>query len=382
MVSRDRLQEMGEADSAAKVSAVNLEKRFEDTLDYHRDKSAQKGYLSTISEIESDLLSRTIFVTNVKDLSRESNLAALKWFFEMNYGPVEECVAVESRKPHHSFPPARVRFFSKRDAEKLFGKELIMARTVQASVYPTGCLIAHGNAIRVRPSDPYTNMVEETISGSSVVFRGATIALGHWFSARVRDGYNIVSAGDERERGNLWLEELAVPYYFPSMKVDFLDRTVKIEWHHEDEGAASRIMEQLSYYSKHFISFRFKDLLGPMELFPSESALFFSLKYPPKLYKSSVYEGERDDERLERQVEMCGIDTCHFGSCLGYMLTLDRPTISILRANTEAMENMRRFGIWKNGSARRSLGRVSPSTLEKTNLEWKLRRIKHFKVGG
>jgi hypothetical protein len=372
------------AQAAAKISSANLEKRFADTLKYQQDKSAQSEYLSTIAEVEKDILSRTVYVTQVKDLKQESNLTELKRFFEINYGRVEECVRApftgKKGKRNHNFPHARVRFVLKEDAEKIFGgKELLLART-EGPVDITACSVAHGKAIKVRPSDQYPNMAKESLSESHLEFNASTIALGHWFSASGEDSYRIVSPGEEQGRAtNVWLEEIK-PSCFASVKIDLRKRAVEIELHTQG-GELTRFMALLAYHTRDVIAFRFKDLLGPIEFIPAKRALFFRLKHPPKLYKVTTYLSQDWDDERHRDVELPGVETCYFGGCLGYKLKLDATAISRLQANKEAMEKIRRFGIWEDGSTLDSVSSVRLSASQKAEHDQKLNQIRDFKAG-
>lgn len=60
-------------------------------------KAKMKEYESYVAGIERDLLSRMIYVTNVRDLNDASNLSRLQQFLEEIYWSVEKCWVVPPR---------------------------------------------------------------------------------------------------------------------------------------------------------------------------------------------------------------------------------------------------------------------------------------------
>lgn len=112
------------AQLAASYNLRRLEREVDDALVYQSCKKEYSEHAKQVAKREEELLSRTIFVTNVKDLRNHRNLDLLKAFFAREYGPVERCTL-----ERHSgrggrgggFPRARLRFRNEGDAKAIFG---------------------------------------------------------------------------------------------------------------------------------------------------------------------------------------------------------------------------------------------------------------------
>jgi hypothetical protein len=128
---------------------------------YQAHKKEHTEHAKIIAEREKELLSRTIFVTNVKDLRNSHNLSLLKVFFQRAYGPVEHCVlASHSGKSGRgqSFPKARLRFKHERDAKAIFGGTSLSLVESPVTLYDS--TVGHRGNLRVFPSKPYQGMDE------------------------------------------------------------------------------------------------------------------------------------------------------------------------------------------------------------------------------
>jgi hypothetical protein len=145
----------GASRAAAQYAARSHEQYIAQLLADDAYKEQQKAFRANFKKQREDILSRTIYVTNVLNLKEERNLQALQSFMAARYGTVEFCNRVENDR---QFPPARIRFRSASDASKVFGGRPL--KDVQGSVQvpcPLGC---KAGSISVLPSRPYADMMK------------------------------------------------------------------------------------------------------------------------------------------------------------------------------------------------------------------------------
>ena len=297
-------------------------------------KQSHSAHAKEVAQREQELLSRTIFVTNVKNLRDGHNLKLLEQFFENQYGPVELCmVASFSRKKgrYNTFPPARVRFRHVNDAQCIFGgKKLSLVQhdhdpPVQIPNYAVG----YKGFLRVQPSERYPNM-DERSNENNVRITGENLRIGHWCPAEA-DEY-VFAGYDARREDSMFLVEDVI-----QQQVEF---TIDI---------TSRMVQVRLKGSPYMITFRFKDLQGAMGVFQIKSsyAIVFRLKYPPRIYHLT-HELDQYGESKEiatRCIELCTVRTETFGSCYGFMIQVSYCHIRNFFENREKLRKMKKFGL-------------------------------------
>ena len=251
---------------------------MDNALNADEFRQRQSKFHKKIAAQEKDILSRSIFVTNVRDLRVESNLEALKKFFNDVYGDVKYCrrtVRSDRRKGRGRpiiYPPARVVFFHKDDAERVFGGQELSKVVGSQQIR---CPLGHKNGeILVRPSIPSNDILLEETEGSQVRMRASGLWLGHWCPGeREMD----MLSNDHQDEGE-WLG--VVEGSPPVMVIDIKERCIELTY----KGPAR----------EYRIMFKFKELLTPIALCRQESDelyLIFSLKNPPLVHaKLSEYE--------------------------------------------------------------------------------------------
>lgn len=339
------------AQAVARYHEQTLRRELEDSLLYESHKEHQSKYLAKVAELERDILSRTIFVTQVKDLNQAQNLMRLRSFFQTTYGPVEECVKAKFKKRGKRnttrFPPARVRFYRKADAEKIFGgKNLLQVlqdrniiKIVESTVGFRGCL-------RVRPVEPYHGMVEHLLSDSVITMNATSFSMGHWFSEfeDTYDTYELDASSTSGLEGSQFLEE-AVVNTGVRVKLDLKTRTVQLEVNADPSS--------LLLFGSHIISFRFKAIQGFIDLCvdscnPNSFSFVFRLKHPPKIHAVSDHTLLFNVEGRERRIDIPGLNHVLFGTCFSYKLNLTKHEAEAVLDNENIMEKLRSFGILRS----------------------------------
>lgn len=295
----------------------------DDVLSAEAWKENFSQYNKVIAEKERDLKSRSVFVTNIRDANFDRNVQEFRLFMESTYGPVIECKKThfqgkQRRGMTTRYPPVRVTFQFAASAEKIFdGVEL---RNVKKSV-PVFCSVGckHGT-VTVKPCRIYPDMMESALSGSVISINCMGLWLGQWF--RGCDELLPLRANEEHECSE-WIQA-TTNCPAPVMYVDLKKR-----------DAALKLQQQI-------ISFRFKQLDGPIDCYMENSELFliFRLKHPPKLFRDCATEGFLQDRAVSWN------DVCieEFGRYLGYKLLVSQSTIDGLLYH-ENFEKLKSFGV-------------------------------------
>ena len=180
------------------------------------------------------MLSRSVEVNNVRDLTQAANLHTLRLFMEDVYGPIESCVAIQQvrrnqRRNQRYFPPARIRFRSAYDAQKIFeGTALDQVKESALIACSLGC--RDRRYITVSPSKPYSNMLtdDESLQGEIITIDATSLALGHWCPA---DEDMFLSTFDDgsvtRDEHEMWVEEVCLNQTC-SLRIDLFERKMEI----------------------------------------------------------------------------------------------------------------------------------------------------------
>lgn len=357
-MARRRGRRRRKNNAAVRFNDYSIQRTVQEIENYQGYKEQQKEFLEKVAEYEEEILTRTIFVSQVKDLKKPRNLELLRAFFEITYGPVEECVATtfSNRNRIVAFPPARVRFRQKADAENIFGMDLANAARGKSIEIRPGVHfgVAHRGLLRIRPSEKYPNMVDHLIDDTKIEFTSSNLALGHWCPDDDEHIFRDLET-EEDKIGSEWLEEENTRLAC-SVAIDLKTRVVEIQIINSDSrpnildiyGVELDLYEILRERS--FLSFRFKDLVQSMELCrepdgSEEYAFVFALKYPPKLFRSM----HLLDTSRERSTSIPGISNACFGRCLGFKLSLSLSIVDRLLLNDGALRKLQNFGVLKDG---------------------------------
>jgi hypothetical protein len=377
--------------SAAQFSERNRQAYLNDIFSYEKTKRAQSEYLKRVAEIEKDILSRTVYFFQARDLKRDENLRALRSFIEGNFGSVQECVRFNDRKKNNRFPGARVRFQFKRDAEKVFGGMELLRVSATAEL---PCPVGYKGNIRVKPCPPYPDMAKDELEGSVIKFTASALCLGHWFPSG-EDIYSTWHPEADGEDVNEWLGEVETGIAC-TVSIDLTNRTVELE----DSGTPSggndlallrHMMLSLSR-EKYFATFRFKDLVKEIDICvdpenPNEYALLFSLKHSPKLeLEAPVLDllSEKSSNRV-RSVSFGSVQSDAFGACHSFKLSVSKTELDRIFLNERGLERLQAFGVLRQGiysvSQSSSFKCRHIGTLGKVKLEAELERIEDRKTG-
>lgn len=339
----------------------------DDVIDQEKARSEQKEYAEKARAIEEDLLTRTIFVTNVLDLNDDRNVQALRRFMEQNYGTVVRCVKdkYNTRRPNHSqaqFPPARVTFAAKHAAEKVFNGMALRSATPQNIFCPA---VGHRGTIRVTPSRRYTGMLTAALTGNCLSFQSDCITFGHWIPS-FDDAYlNWENASNENEAASEKPSNDQEPETFYKeadqsgpleVSIDLSAR--KIEISSIDCALPSPtnlnmlLMNILApaVHRKDILSVRFKELRNHFRLCEDVAhggfCLVFATKWPPKL------ETKDDQDVRQRETTFCSVPCKVLGRCLGFMISIPKASLPLI-LNHESNERLRKFGVFPNNFSSR-----------------------------
>jgi hypothetical protein len=342
-------------------------KRAVDTfLVSEEHRAEQSAHQKRILDLERDILSKTIFVTNVKDLNNEINLRSLKRFFEEHYGPVKRCERSrfsDKRKCHgRSYPPARIRFENAADAEKIFeGEMMIRVRSHKKINCPAG----YKGSIRVQSSRKYDGMLDsELVQASVVELYASELATGHWFG--VDDEMWLPE--DDQFVADEWFEEYRKDGDF-TIVMNVSERKVEIRMQSDSLSLFSLPHE----HSTDILSFRFKQLQQPIEICHNPECnescwLIFTLKHPPKLEKEI---GDGDYKRSIRCIQFGDLQADHFGDCTALKLAVTEQQLHHLFMNTNSFEKLKKFGIFHRGLySLQSMGYVIFDRIGRRNREF------------
>lgn len=334
---------------------------METILEGEQHVAHQREYQGTVKNLEDDLLARTVFVANVRDVKDSDNLLKLKTFMEQKYGPVERCMKASffggnnGRRGNH-YPPARVRFYDRRDAERIF-RGMALVDFADAPVVvpcPSVGMYRYGGgpgAIRIRPALRYPGMTDDKLKGGCIRMELARFSLGHWVPTS-RDSYLEFAAtrdnDDEEEeeqeedvassflagiQHDEFVEEESILSDL-SMEIDMQKRRVHIVARKQHGNSILDLFAGLALSAQDpgndasaiqacsIISFRFKELRDHINLYIDKDGayyLLFALKWPPCLYNVVTI---RDREIRKRCVDFEGVSGSVFGRCLGFSAKL------------------------------------------------------------
>jgi hypothetical protein len=325
--------------------AVFSHGRFVDgIINDEKARADQKQYLHKAREIEEELLGRTIFVTNVLNLTEPDNLEKLRLFMESNFGKVERCV----RDKFRTFPPARITFATKQAAERVFGGRALRESGSQRLTCST---VGHRGWIHVMPSRRYDGMLESALTGNCVSFESDCLSFGHWIPSFDDLLTSFHKAADEdwvsrfpADGQETFVEECNHPGPF-AVRIDLYKRLIEI--------FASRLIEDdppqgvwmpffgLSATTK-VLTVRFKELRNHASLCLDDQSgkyfLVFSTKWPPRLELESLG-GKRT-----RQTCFGAVPEPVVGRCLGIKMSVSRSSISVI-LNHQSCDKLRNFGV-------------------------------------
>ena len=328
----------------------------------------QKAVIETLENEENEILNRTIFVTNIKDIRVGSNLKALQTFFERNFGPVEQCCITSfqsKRKPNHNLrnnrsnppPPAKVTFRSVQSAIKVFGMPLDEARnggsksamkliSAQGVAYNgkqnAGKLKVYLAVKRIKKM-PIT---EEDVYGLSKTLEVSSISLGHWIP---EDSGLLFLKGAPIEIGKYedeyeFLEEYS-GFQGSQMKLDLRQRLIQIRATVDLSGS---FLFNLFNEQFNTITFRLKDIDTYLDLAYDESSdthcLVFGCKEPPKLYKVEVF--NELGYCYEKSTRLTGLEDAPFDHCFGFKISFEQSQLKMLFNNHDKFHcRLQDFGI-------------------------------------
>jgi hypothetical protein len=335
---------------------------MEEALNEMTHKQEQTKYQEVVKKLEADILGRTVFVTNVRDLNRAENLVKLNAFMEQMYGVVEKCerAAYGGRRNHNRphYPAARVRFAHKSSAERIFqGRSLQTAKAISVSCRELG--VKNGD-IRVQPSQRYDGMTDDELKGDKIVFDVQELTMGHWcppdFDTYVQFSSDIQSFEINKHLDE-FVKELTIdadPDASFFMTLDLKKRNVEIATRRQvllpdlldtPESLIPFLIQGLkvSTNAQQIISFRFKELRSHMEAFIDNDYLLFGLKWPPKLYDSSC-DNPGEVEHRTRDTHFLNAKGEDFGRCRAFQVRLSQSSKEIL-AHHDGLAQLRQFGV-------------------------------------
>jgi hypothetical protein len=395
--------------SVAQFSERTRQAYLGDSVLYEENKRAQSDYLKRVAAIEKDILSRTAYFFQAKDLRKDENLRALQSFIEGNYGPAQECVRFSDRKKKtHGFPGARVRFQFKRDAEKLFnGVELLRVSTPFEEF---SCPVGHKGKIRVKPCPPYADMAKDELESSVIKFTASALCLGHWFPS----GEDVYSTWNDEAVGedcNEWFGELDTGITC-TVSIDLNNRIIELGNSGIVDSENSGIVDSGDsgkelfggfdiasfvagmaglFTNRYFATFRFKEMVKHIDVCvdpdnPNEYVLLFSLKHSPKLELERPLDlfSEKSSERV-RSVSFGSVQSDMFGECHSFKLSVSKTELDRVFLNEKGLERLQDFGVFRKGiysvSQSSSFKCMHIGTLRKATLEDELNRIDDRKTG-
>ena len=334
------------------------QRQVEDTLASERYREEQKKFASELLARETELLTRAIYVTNVKDLNRSQNLTLLRQFLERNFGPVVTCTKVATRK---NFPAARVIFQQASDAQRIFGQPSHLVR--EAVLVPCSS-VGHRGQIRVSRSQRFEGMLGSNTDASDLALTGSSISIGHWFPAD-REILNSLRPGSSVEAGNQWLEEARLDRQV-GVSINIETRTIKlflpaaqpennshsprpsVPW--ESDFFSSIAIAPLSSLDYFECSFRFKDLSRGAVRIVNEAGIYsivFDLVHAPNFSKEDI---------LANPFSVRGVDTGRgtsfgpwntevLGHCLAYKVTISESQLQDLVSDRKRVRQLQKFGV-------------------------------------
>ncbi|KAG7371402.1 RNA-dependent RNA polymerase [Nitzschia inconspicua] len=346
---------MAKSSAASRFVEYSSQKNVEAALNEHQHKEEQSKYQEMIRTLEADILSRTVFVTNVLDLNQSQNLVKLKLFLEQTYGLVEKCersyyrgTKVMFNRPY--YPPARVRFGSKTVAERVFqGTPLASARSVTVSCSEVGS----NGILRIQPSSRYNGITDDVLGGDEIQLDVLNVSMGHW-CPNYHDTYMQVSDAytPKKDIEDVFWEELCIQHGCDTelcMTINLKRRNIEISTKATETDTLNDLFEtvvlqctDLATIKQQSISFRFKELRSHMEVYRDRNFLVFSLKWPPKLYHSTRI---LENQLRNREVTFLNATSVDFGRCRSFMVELTESNMKKLTYHN-AVNKLCKFGVF------------------------------------
>lgn len=201
--SRKRSNLKAKAQYAEKNHALFLN----DVLLDERRKADYEAYGQKMEEAEEGILSRAVIISQVKNLRDERNLLLLRQFLSDTYGPLDsiQCFVRSGGRQWRDFPLARVRFVSRKDAEKIFGG-VPRSKVAAKDVYIPCTTVGYKREIRVKPQTSYSNVKDPNLSGPIVSIDATALALGHWCPREPEICQGLIPEENDTA-AEQWLEE-------------------------------------------------------------------------------------------------------------------------------------------------------------------------------
>lgn len=374
--------------------------------EHQKLKAQHKEYLKGISDMENDILSRTVTVGSVLSLHNHGNLQKLKVFMEHNYGRVERCEIhkKKSRKPAR-YPMARVRFHNPRDAAKLFGGtplgEVRRKGRRERILCPS---VGYNGVILVQPLKFYVGLVQEDITDESVVkINTEHLSIGYWFPEGKDACFNVQGLADLcKNDPNIWYDD-TVTRVNPIVTINLQSSIVELDVSNSPSersqiftpASISNVLGDIfesdldddDFGGRVVASFRFKDLAQPMDICKGEddsSYIIFILKQPPRIQRTSLHM-LTDWETRTRLTNINGVADDALGNCLGYKLKVTNAEIFRLVYNTQTFSKLQKFGVFQSDF--NSLQQAEPfqiqviPTEKRKDLESKLSKLGISRTG-
>ena len=317
-----------------------------------------QGDIKHWDELERSMLRRTVLVLDVKGMKNPSNRNQLKKFLQKSFGKIESCELttflneVETNQMHATLnPPVRVRFRSRKDAEKIFRKGSLLGLIAQRRFkHHLGSFRdKHGVlSFKVVPSYRYPGMLDGELTRKVVTMRATKMSLGHWLSPE-RDAYLSVYSSDTNvDRTSFWVEEFATDVK-PHFRIDMRNLKVelKVPRNHDNEGNFS--FNDIS----DFVSCPFRSIVQKLELChfrkTDEYAIAMSLKYPPRLETqkdpiSGVGWMFYTDEK-QRTIRFDTVPVDHFGKSTAILLYFSRDDLDERLLGSPALQSVKNCGL-------------------------------------
>jgi hypothetical protein len=326
------------------------------TVDSDESKANHKKYLSEIASDVDELRSRTVFVSQVKDLKEEINSQNLKLFLESKYGPVEKLLVtndgnrgsgrgIKRRKYGQQFPRARVRFTSAVHAQKIFGGRSLLVLDPKTTSVDVQCDSAgHRGFLKIQPSESHPSLYLDDISTSTTIeFTADNVSVGHWIPARkdsyvqlMGDGVTETSQDSQsdvlKELGEMdkfewkkdeWLEEGQVGKCKVVFALGLRQMEIQIE---KEELVVAYLVVDFKWMHTHMDICRGSS---------NRVSLAFALTQCPLLMDS-----ERD-----RVLRYGSIQSKTFARCRGIRLLVDDSVLAQLQLTPERVSEFKQFGL-------------------------------------
>lgn len=359
---------------AAKFTSHTHQQILKDAIRYEHAKEGQLNYAKVVADLEKNMISKTLFVTGVRNLREPRNVQLLKFFFEQNYGPVEDCFASTygprrtSTSPRgnssETFPPGRVRFRNLSDYDKV-----LASKDKDGLIYCPSVGVIKRSCIKVGSSLKYDDMTKDVLEGHIVQFNTSSLSLGHWIKDdMIKDDMFKEFEAQEDDEGIKksqpqkidfeWLEACCLLDTTDlRIEMNLSKRIIKIErtaTKKANSGDAFNFLYFLDTVRKERMTFRFKEIDDTIELCKhktsnnaeDEYCMIISLKHPPKI-EESVYDLlnlDEHEDRWTRCIKFGNLEPKHFGDSFAIRITVSSATINTLLIN-RAITDLNKFGV-------------------------------------